>query len=441
MSRTNTLFRFFVITLCLFSVINSAFSQTPNRKPEDYYKEVSDYVKTKSKEIAAAGKKMNAEMRDGLINEQTKLAKKYAAEVASRSDLKGTDFYYLAMLYDNAGNDAKTVETLKKFLAEFPPQTKGEAIQSARSVIVAISSRNKQTAEAEKYYENWLKGEPFVKSQQPSVETSLAVGFFKEGNYDKSLKYGREAFELLKTLEAKTPKEKRIQEDLFINLVEVLALTNKKSKNKDAALEILAEARAESFAIPSANLYRKVMDFVADAGFSEKKLMEKVESDTNAEPAPELKTLNWIGNAPVSLDKFRGKIVLLDFWATWCGPCISTFPRLREWHKKYAGNDFVIVGITQFYGENNRKTMTQTEELSFLNDFKEKYKMPYPIAVIEKDDDSMKYGISAIPTTFLLDRKGVVRYIGVGAGNEESENLENMIKKLLKEESNSVAVK
>jgi len=217
-----------------------------------------------------------------------------------------------------------------------------------------------------------------------------------------------------------------------MNLVEVLTLSYRKNKNADQALSVLAEARAESFAVPSANLYRKVMDFVEGSGFSEKKLMQKVESFASAEPAPELDITEWLGHDSVRLSELRGKVVLLDFWMTWCGPCISTFPRLRDWNKKYGGADFEVVGVTQYEGSKEGKRLTSLQELDYLRDFKEKYKMTYPVAIIRTGDIS-KYGIAAFPTTVLLDRNGVIRYIGIGAGGEEAQNLEDTIKKVLKE--------
>jgi thiol-disulfide isomerase/thioredoxin len=218
-----------------------------------------------------------------------------------------------------------------------------------------------------------------------------------------------------------------------MNLVGVLAMSYRRSKNSDKALSVLAEARAESFAIPSASLYRKVMDFVEGSGFSEKKLMQKVESYPAADPAPDMGIIEWLGSEPVELNSLRGKVVLLDFWATWCGPCIATFPRLRNWHKKYAGSDFVLIGVTQYYGEQGGKKMSPLLEFDFLKEFKDKHKLPYPFAIAKPTEAMMKYGINAYPTTVLLDRAGVVRYIGIGAGMEESENLEEMIEKVLKE--------
>jgi thiol-disulfide isomerase/thioredoxin len=377
---------------------------------------------------------VDAERRDGLEKEKRVLALKFAQQAFSRTDLKETELYYLGRLYLAAEEDEKALELMNKFLSQYPPTIKGDMIQSARSNVIVLSVRRKLLNEAEQAFQAWLKGYPLEIAQQPALQQILAVGFFKDGQFDKAVSYGQSAFDLLKTLKAKTAAEKRGQEQLYMNLVEVLALSYKKSKNAEQALSILAEARAESFAIPSANLYRKVMDFVEGSGFSEKKLMQKVESYASADPAPNLAIQQWIGQEPLQFESLRGKVVLLDFWATWCGPCISTFPRLRGWYKKFAGNDFTMIGVTEYYGKQQGKPMSKVEETDFLKEFKEKYKLPYGLAVLANSSEApMKYGISAYPTTILLDRNGVVRYIGIGSGFEESENLENMIEKVLKE--------
>jgi len=430
----NTNFKLSLVIFWLLATVLFSAAQSQNRAVVDLYQETNDYVKEKSKELSSQGKKINADRRESLAQEKKVLAKKYAAEVLVRPDLKGIDVYYLGMLYLFADNDGKTLETMKRFLAQYPSDIKGDAIQAARSYIIVFAARQKQFAEAEQTFQAWLKGEPFVENQRPALEQILAVAYFKDGKYDEAVKYGQSAFSLLKKLDTQTLAERRSKMELYGNLVEVLALSYRKAKNTDEALNVLAEGRALSFTIPSAKLYRKVMDIVGGSGFSEKKLMQKVESYKNVEPAPELSIQEWLGREPATLETLRGKVILLDFWATWCGPCIATFPRLRNWHEKFSGSGFEIIGVTQYYGNANGKPMTPLQELDYLLEFKKKYKLPYGLAVSRQGEDNAKFDISAYPTTILLDRNGVVRYVGIGSGMEESENLEDMIKKLLKEE-------
>lgn len=77
--------------------------------------------------------------------------------------------------------------------------------------------------------------------------------------------------------------------------------------------------------------------------------------------------------------------------------------------------------------------MTRLQELEYLYDLKEKHNLSYPFAIAEAAEAKVKYGVNAYPTTVLLDRNGVLRYMGIGSGLEESQNLEDMIKKVLKE--------
>lgn len=426
-TKNNLIFSTFLILAI------SGFVSAQTLSPEETYKQASGYEKEKFKLLASQGRRIDPDTREKVLQEKKTFAKKSAEEIEMRQDLKQIDLYYLGSLYNIAENEKKTLEIMKKFLSQYPPETKGDAIQSARSFVVVYSARQKSFDEAEKTLQDWMKGQPYYADQLPALEYSLAVSFYKDGKSEQAVKYAQSAFDHLKAIEAKNLYERRAKMELYGNLVEALALSHRKVKNADEAINVLAEGRALSFTIPSAKLYRKVMNVVQGSGFSEKKLMQKVESYPAASPAPEMTIQEWIGQEQTTLESLRGKVVLLDFWATWCGPCISTFPRLREWHKKYNKDGFNIVGVTQFYGNADGKELSELQEIEYLKEFRDKYKLPYGFAVSKRGEDSAKYDISAYPTTVLLDRKGIVRYIGIGAGPEESENVEEMIKKLLKE--------
>jgi thiol-disulfide isomerase/thioredoxin len=422
--------------LLLVVLIFAPVASAQTKSPLELFMEIDGYVATKTRELTSAGKRVDAAKRESLTDDRKSLAAKYAAELASRPGLSKTDFYYLGRLFGAAGNEAKVLEWMKRFLAEFPPDARGDMIQSGRALLVVAAVRRKLLPEAETAFQLWKSGDPMIRGQQPALQDHLALGYYKAGEYDSATKHAQEAFDVLKQIPAKTLREKRDREQIYMNLTEVLAMSYKRSKNSDLALAVLAEARVESFALPSAELYRKVMTFVEGSGFSEKKLMQKVNSIAAADPAPEMKFIEWIGEEQKGIADLRGHIVLLDFWATWCGPCIVTFPRLRSWHKKYADKNFKLIGVTQYYGQQEGKKMSALQELDYLKDFKQKHKLPYDFALIPSGEAQMKYGINAYPTTVLLDRNGVVRYIGIGSGREESENLEEMIEEVLAEDSN-----
>lgn len=129
-------------------------------------------------------------------------------------------------------------------------------------------------------------------------------------------------------------------------------------------------------------------------------------------------TLESITGEKISLTQQKGKVVLLDFWATWCPPCRAATPKLIEFYNKYKDQGFLVLGI----GLDERNAVTQ---------YAQEQKIPYPILFDDKTV-SKNYGIQSIPTFFLIDRKGksVNKIIGFSA--EGFDALEKRIVELLK---------
>ncbi len=143
-----------------------------------------------------------------------------------------------------------------------------------------------------------------------------------------------------------------------------------------------------------------------------------------------------VDGRPVDLKALRGKVVLIDFWATWCGPCIAELPNIKQVYAAYHDKGFEIVGIAL---ENARLTPKDSSEQAaakhvtakkVLTDFTTKENMPWPQYYDGKwwkNEISTQYDISGIPAMFLLDQTGMIV-----STNARGEALEREVKRLLK---------
>jgi len=151
----------------------------------------------------------------------------------------------------------------------------------------------------------------------------------------------------------------------------------------------------------------------------------------------------WVNGDPLTDGDLKGKVVLLDFWSIWCGPCISTFPHLREWHEKYAGKGLVIIGLTRYYnykwddkaGRPKRATgnekVTPEQEQEMLAKFAEHHNLHHRFAIQKDRTLSDYYAVSGIPHVILIDREGKIRLFRIGSGEKNAQDISEMIEKLV----------
>jgi cytochrome c biogenesis protein CcmG/thiol:disulfide interchange protein DsbE len=120
----------------------------------------------------------------------------------------------------------------------------------------------------------------------------------------------------------------------------------------------------------------------------------------------------------VELKKLSGKVVVVNFWATWCPPCRAEIPGMIDVYEKYRKQGLEIVGIS-----------LDREGWSVITPFVQKMKMPYPVVLGDKSVAAAYGGIQAIPTTFIIDRAGAV--VKKHVGYLSKEDFESTVKPLL----------
>lgn len=171
-----------------------------------------------------------------------------------------------------------------------------------------------------------------------------------------------------------------------------------------------------------------------------RKLLTLVGKDAESLEAGKIEA--WVNGAPLTDADLKGKVVLLDFWAVWCGPCIATFPHLKEWNEKYADKGLVMIGLTNYYNfkwdddkgraSRSQEKVSAEDEQKMLEKFAEHHELKHRFAVQAKDSTlSEYYAVSGIPHVVVIDQEGKVRMIKVGSGDENAKAIGGLLDELL----------
>ncbi len=139
-------------------------------------------------------------------------------------------------------------------------------------------------------------------------------------------------------------------------------------------------------------------------------------------PAPDFSVKAIVGGkGSVSLKSLRGKVVLVDFWGTFCEPCKKSFPKLQDLNTKYAASGLSIVGISE----------DEVDDKDKIPGFADTYGAKFTLGWDEDKAVARSYKPETMPSSFLIDKKGVIRFAHVGYHDGEEVEVEKEIKELL----------
>jgi cytochrome c biogenesis protein CcmG, thiol:disulfide interchange protein DsbE len=109
-------------------------------------------------------------------------------------------------------------------------------------------------------------------------------------------------------------------------------------------------------------------------------------------------TVKTLDDREITLSKLRGKVVLVDFWATWCGPCREAMPHLAELYRTYQEKGFEVIGMS----------VDKEDARESVSRFVKSMEVPYPVATAS-EEIARNYGVNGLPTSFFIDKEGRLR--------------------------------
>lgn len=429
----------------------------------DLYNKATNFLLEKITVLEKQKAPYSEEVHRDLLREQKRLAAKYAAQISTREGLAGEDLYFLGRLHWLASNTIKSKEAFAIYLSG--TSTESGRKQTARSVIVVIDAEDQNFEEAESLLAEYLKNRPITLSEVAKMQKQLAVSYRGAGNIKLASRHADAAFETTKSLLFERSSRARALSQFLDAGISAFEL-HRELGNQDQAENTLVSLRKYAANVKSQAVYyravdeqilylietnrrpealrmyesafrtleNEIPDKSVQAAVVRKLQKRKTHYEILNTPAPELASIDaYIPDQPVKLADLKGKVILLDFWATWCGPCFEAFPKLAEWHDTLSEKGLVVIGVTRYYGETGEGQAGNSNELAFLKQFKTEQNLPYKFVVADNQTNQIKYGAISLPTAVLIGKDGRIRYIATGTSKSRLFEIERVINDLLAE--------
>lgn len=441
----------------------NAASSESDRSIKEMFDEANEYTRVKFAEYEQKKVPYSEQLRIKTEGERKQLAAKYAAIAAARKPDEQNDIYFTGMLYWISENLEGAATWLSLFVNE--PSGAADRKQNSRAILVFVNSKLGSTQKAEKWLTEYEKIGPTKPSELWRMNAEIAKAFRAMKDVAATEKYAKAGYEIAKELiadpalrinpldaaldtgmllfEARDAQGKTAEADAALDDMRQTAASIKNASFYYYAADKLILYRIETGRKPLAmetyleSLIQAGKDIAVRTGRNEaidKLKNRKKHYDLIGEPAPDLINIDqWFPGEATTLRSLKGKVVLLDFWATWCGPCFDAFPHLREWHQDLSDKGLVILGITRYYGNAEGFSVDEPSEVNFLKRFRQKYALPYDFLITKDSRLHSLYGAGNLPTAALIDRTGRVRYLETGSSPSRIEDMRMMMLRLLDE--------
>jgi thiol-disulfide isomerase/thioredoxin len=351
------------------------------------------------------------------------------------------DFKHAGMLYLQVNKRAESSRYLESYLSHYP----WEASSEIYSILATNYGYAYDVKQAEYYYSEAMKlltdrNQTLTLGRGRMIDEmdmSLLIAYYMNNEIDKAIAKGKEIEMNLNTESPETFQG-------MVNLFQFYPASLVKQKQHDTAIAFLenqiSKLGEESGLGQWAMLY-KIMtrydqllehsgktDAIAYFEGSRNMIQDIYvlrRFDTNlsharliGEKMSNLIIDDWLSEIRLSPGELEGKVIILDFWATWCGPCRASFPKMNAIYDQYKDDGLIMAGITKPYGYVSFpeggviRDLSYEEELRLTAQFVKDMNLAFPQIMDKEGRNFAHFGASYLPTIIVIDRDGIIRYIG-----------------------------